>query len=214
MTTHGAPLASLTPLGMAVLSLLTRQPMHPYEMRHRIRVQEIDRVMKVTQGTLYSTVERLAEAGLIEPVETSREGRRPERTVYAITGQGRDQMVDALRDGLMRVAPEYHRLAVALAFASMLDPQEVADLLERRCIEVEAQLSGMSTILDATRKQGLDRVHVIEAEYLAALTRAELDWLRSLAEDIRSGRVTWEPGAPVHLGHDQERLAEGGDRDA
>jgi DNA-binding PadR family transcriptional regulator len=203
---------------MAVLSLLTRQPMHPYEMRHRIRVQEIDRVMKVTQGTLYSTVERLGEAGLIEPVETSREGRRPERTVYAITEQGRDQMVDALRDGLMRIAPEFHRLAVALTFASMLDPHEVADLLERRSIEVEAQLSGISTALDATLKQtrwGLERVQVIETEYLAALTRAELDWLRALVEDIRSGRVTWDPASIGHPGHHEERPdTQGGSHDA
>src|SRR5439155_334728 len=85
------PPAPLTPPGIAILALLWRQPMHPYEMRHRIRVQEIDRVMKVTHGTLYSTVDRLAAAGLIQPVETSREGRRPERTVYEITGLGRDQ---------------------------------------------------------------------------------------------------------------------------
>jgi hypothetical protein len=53
------PPAPLTPPGLAILSLLWRQPMHPYEIRHRIRVQEIDRVMKVTHGTLYSTVDRL-----------------------------------------------------------------------------------------------------------------------------------------------------------
>ncbi len=70
-------IAPLTPLGIAILSLLARESMHPYEMRHVIRVHEIDRVMKVTHGTLYSTVERLAGTGLVQPVETSREGRRP-----------------------------------------------------------------------------------------------------------------------------------------
>src|SRR5579862_4177307 len=67
------PPAELTPPGIAILSLLWRQPMHPYEMRHLIRVQEIDRVMKVTHGTLYSTVDRLAASGLIQQVETSRD---------------------------------------------------------------------------------------------------------------------------------------------
>jgi DNA-binding PadR family transcriptional regulator len=183
---------SLTPLAIAVMSLLSREPMHPYEMRQRIRVQHIDQVMKVTQGTLYSTVERLADAGLITPVETSREGRRPERTVYAITEAGRDQMLDALRETLLRPGPEYRRLAMALAFASTLEPAEVADLLEHRSVEVEAKLSGMNTTLDGTLKHGLPRVHVIETEYLAALERAELDWLRAAVEDIRNGRITWQ----------------------
>jgi DNA-binding PadR family transcriptional regulator len=183
----------LTPLALAILALLSREPMHPYEMRHRIRMREIDRVIKITHGTLYNTVERLAATGLIEPVETTREGRRPERTVYAITERGADQMLDSLRDMLMRSATEYRRLAAALSFASILDPSEVADLLERRSAEVEARLSGMNTALDSTLKRGVGRVSLIETEYLAALERAEAEWLRATVGDIRSGRLTWEP---------------------
>ena len=188
--------AALTPLGIAILSLLVTEPMHPYQMRHVIRVREIDRIMKVTQGTLYSTVERLAATSLIQPVETSREGRRPERTVYEITADGRDHLLDALRAELMRTTADYPRLATGLAFASLLDPGEVADLLERRSIEVEGQLSAFNTALDAIGKQQshpVDRVHLIEREYLVALLRAERDWLSAIIADLRDGRLTWEP---------------------
>ena len=207
------PPAPLTPPGIAILALLWRQPMHPYEMRHRIRVQEIDRVMKVTHGTLYSTVDRLAAAGLIQPVETSREGRRPERTVYEITGLGRDQLVDALRDGLMRSAPDYPGLAMAVVFAQLLDPDEVAELLERRSIEAEAQLTGMNAAVDAALKQRpqgyqLSRINLLETEYLVALKRAEVDWLRAVVADIREGRLTWSPVAAATELSDQQ---EGGD---
>jgi len=187
---------ALTPLGIAILSLLARESMHPYEMRHVIRVREIDRVMKVTHGTLYSTVERLAGTGLIQPVETSREGRRPERTVYEITELGRDQLLDALRAELMRHTPDYPRLAMGLSFASLLDPREVGELLERRAVAVEAELSGFQIALDATLKQrspSLERVSLIEVEYLTALLRAERDWLRLVTDDIRDGRLTWAP---------------------
>jgi DNA-binding PadR family transcriptional regulator len=195
------PPAALTPPGIAILSLLLRQPMHPYEMRHRIRVQEIDRVMKVTHGTLYSTVERLTATGLIQPVETSRDGRRPERTVYEITDLGRDQLIDALRDGLMRATPDYPGLAMSLAFASLLEPEEVALLLERRSVEAEGKLSGIQAALEASAKSQvnhqhpLPRIHLIEVEYMIAIQRAELDWLRAVIADIREGRLTW--------GHDE-----------
>ena len=199
-STRPRPPAPLTPPGIAILSLLWRQPMHPYEMRHRIRVQEIDRVMKVTHGTLYSTVDRLTAAGLIQPVETSREGRRPERTVYEITGLGRDQLVDALRDGLMRITPDYPGLAMVLAFAQLLEPAEVTQLLERRSVEAESQLSGMNAGVDAALKQRakgfqLNRANLLEAEYMIALKRAEVDWLRSVVADLREGRLTWDPAA-------------------
>ncbi|HXL95359.1 MAG TPA: PadR family transcriptional regulator [Streptosporangiaceae bacterium] len=202
--------APLTPPGIAILSLLRRQPMHPYEMRHRIRVQEIDRVMKVTHGTLYSTVDRLAASGLIQPVETSRDGRRPERTVYEITDLGRDQLLDAIRDGLMRARPDYPQLAMCLAFASQLEPEEVALLLERRCIEAAGNLTGMIAAVEASQKSlanqqyRLPRIHLIEAEYLIAMQRSELDWLRAIVVDISEGRMSWDP---TRLLATEERLA-------
>jgi DNA-binding PadR family transcriptional regulator len=186
---------ALTPLGIAILSLLVREPMHPYEMRHVIRVREIDRVMKVTHGTLYSTVDRLAEAGLVQPLETSREGRRPERTVYEITEPGRDQLLDALRAELMRTTPDYPRLAMALTFASLLEAQEVGQLLERRCIEVDGQLTAFQAAIDAALKRTsppLTRVNLIEVEYQIALLRAERDWLRAVVDDITEERFTWQ----------------------
>jgi DNA-binding PadR family transcriptional regulator len=187
-----ARMTRLTPVGIAILALLVREPMHPYEMRHRIRTQEIDRIMKVTHGTLYSTVERLATDGLIEPVEVNREGKRPERTVYRVTEAGQDRLIDALRDGLMRTTDEYPRLVTMLAFASLLSPEEVVDLLGRRRIVLEAELSADNAALDATRKQGLSRVHIIEVEYMIALLRAEIDWVAAMVDDIRTGRLTWE----------------------
>jgi DNA-binding PadR family transcriptional regulator len=200
---HQRPPAALPPPGIAILSLLWRQPMHPYEMRHRIRVQEIDRVMKVTHGTLYSTVDRLTTAGLIQPIETSRDGRRPERTVYEITDLGRDQLFDAIRDGLMRMKPDYPSLATSLTFASLLQPDEVALLLDRRRVEAESLLGGWNAALEASLKSvanqqdPLPRIHLIEAEYLIALRRAELDWLNGIIDDIHAGRLTWDPSAPV-----------------
>jgi DNA-binding PadR family transcriptional regulator len=197
------PPAPLTPPGIAILSLLWRQPMHPYQMRHRIRVQEIDRVMKVTHGTLYSTVDRLTATGLIQPIETSRDGRRPERTVYEITDLGRDQLLDAIRSGLMRAEPDYPSLAMTLAFASLLDPEEVRELLERRAVEAEGNLSRMNASVEAAHKSvthqqiKLGRIHLIEAEYLITMQRAELDWLHAIIADIHEGRMTWDPAALV-----------------
>ena len=95
----------------------------------------------------------------------------------------------------MRAAPSYPKLATALAFASLLPPDEVAVLLERRCIELEGQLSGLNTALDASLKRQLHplkRVQLIEVEYQVSLLRAERDWLESVVEDIRDGRLTWE----------------------
>jgi DNA-binding PadR family transcriptional regulator len=182
----------LTPLALAVLYMLSEEPMHPYEMRQRIRDHGIDYAIKVTHGSLYHAVERLSARGLIRAVETSREGRRPERTVYAITEEGRDEALSQLRGMIARPVQEYPALGAALTFARMLPPEELALLLRRRAVAVEAQIAAHDTLIDGLRKQGVDRVGLIEVEYAQALLRAELDWLRAAEDEIVSGRFQWE----------------------
>src|SRR5215471_121095 len=85
------------PLALAVLSLLTERPMHPYEMLGDMRQRELTNVIKVSQSSLYSVIEALQREGLIVPEATQREGRYPERTIYATTGTGRVELKEWLR---------------------------------------------------------------------------------------------------------------------
>src|SRR5713226_3053419 len=103
-----------TPLALTVLNLLDERSMHPYEMQQLIRERGLDQSVKLKGGSIYDTMERLVAAGLVEALETSREGRRPERTVYAITDAGRDEFRAWLQEMLSRPAQEYPQLGAAL----------------------------------------------------------------------------------------------------
>lgn len=187
---------ALTPLALTLLGLLTQTPMHPYEMRQRLREQGLDRMVKTTHGALYHAVERLAEAGKIAPVETGRAGRRPERTVYAITEAGREAARYRLRELLSTPTPEFPAFRTALALLSLLPPREAAEQLSRRSIALEAELAGGQTAYDGYRKRGLPRIALLEIEHAQAHVRAELDLIRAIAEDIESGRLTWSVDDP------------------
>src|ERR1700716_3424767 len=86
-----------TPLALAVMNLLMERPMHPYEMKTKMKERGPAQGIKLKGGSIYDTVERLEEGGFIQAQATSREGRRPERTVYAITEAGRDEIMAWLR---------------------------------------------------------------------------------------------------------------------
>ena len=81
------------PLALAVLCCLTERPMHPYEISTALRSRGKELSIKLNYGSLYSVVESLQKHGLIRSVEKTREGRRPERTVYEITDAGRRSSV-------------------------------------------------------------------------------------------------------------------------
>ncbi|MGI5167455.1 PadR family transcriptional regulator [Spirillospora sp. CA-253888] len=185
----------LTPLALTVLRMLCDAPMHPYEMQQQIRTRAYDQAVKLTHGALYNTVDRLAAGGLIEPMETSREGRRPERTVYAVTEKGRDAAQDRLADLLTKPGEEYPLIGTALALITLLSSHQTLVCLRSRAVALEARLVGEQTAFDALRRRNLERHLLLDQELKIAQLRTELDYVSSLIDDIGAGRLAWEPGA-------------------
>lgn len=181
---------TVTPSELTVLQLLHEGPTHPYDMQRLVRERRIDILVPVRRSTLYHAVERLDKRGLIEPVETTREGRRPERTVYRITEAGDDVLVDRLRELLADPVHEYPPLTQALSFISRLDPADARRQLELRVGALEAQAAALRA---QAFGHGLPRVWIVEEEYAVALIEAELAYVRGLVADLAAGRLTWGP---------------------
>src|SRR6478735_7722885 len=97
------PVDRLTPLGLMILALLAEGDMHPYEMIRLMRQRRDDRLVTITNGTLYHTVGRLERAGLLTEVGIDRLGNRPERTTYALSPEGRAAVAEWVRRELPRI---------------------------------------------------------------------------------------------------------------
>jgi len=189
------PHRTLTPLALAILRLLHERAMHPYEMHQLVRDRGTDFAIKVRAGSLYHTVERLHRLDLIEPVETGREGRRPERTVYAITDAGRDEFMTNLRDLLRLPAEEFPVFASALEMLSAIEPEAARRLLTQRTLALDGELAAIDQVTSALTKSGLDRIHLVEHEYVRQLCQAELSFVRGLLDEIDTGALAWSPSA-------------------
>src|SRR5215510_1446191 len=115
-------------LSLTVLAFLTERPMHPYDVQRVIRQRHKDYAIERPRA-LYRAFERLARDELIEPVETSREGRRPERTVYQITEEGRAEFHHRLLQLIERPVVDDPVFGVALGFVGYLNPESVLEAL-------------------------------------------------------------------------------------
>jgi DNA-binding PadR family transcriptional regulator len=181
-------------LALAVLGTVAQRPMHPYEISTSLRTRGKEASIKLNFGSLYSVVESLAKHGLIESQGTAREGRRPERTTYAITEAGRAEMEDWLSELLSTPKKEYTSLEAALSFAAGLAPDEVARLLMSRAARLRMDIGSVDAGLAFTDEIGLPELFVIEEQYRKALMEAELAFVTGLATRIENGElggVTW-----------------------
>ncbi|MFJ3876772.1 PadR family transcriptional regulator [Streptomyces sp. NPDC090077] len=185
-------------LALAVLGLLQEQPMHPYEMATTLRERHKDSSFKVNSGSLYDTVQTLVRHGWIEPVETAREGRRPERTVYAVTGQGQSEFVRWI-DELLRVpVAEYPKFMAAVSYLGALGPDGAAEALTERAGHLARRIEETNAVLADTVGSGVvPRLFMIEVECALHAWEAELAWTRRTIAEIRDGSLCWPGAAPT-----------------
>jgi DNA-binding PadR family transcriptional regulator len=175
------------PLALAVLSCLTEKPMHPYEISTTLRQRGKEDSIKLNYGSLYSVVEALQKHGLITTRETTREGRRPERTVYEITDAGVAEFEDWLAELLSTPVREFTSLEAGLSLMPGLPPDDVALLLDRRAERLRAELHTIDAMHAQATAAQLPELFLIESRYRSAALTAELDFVATLAADIRSG---------------------------
>jgi len=172
------------PLALAVLAYLSQRPMHPYELSRTLRENGDARSIKFNHGSLYMVVQQLARAGFITEVETSREGQRPERTVYGLTEAGRREQRDWLRELVGQPQHEYPQFVAALSLIGALPPSEVLPLMRRRLDLLAGQQDEARALIEGSLRQGVPELFLIEEEYRLALIAAEVSFVRSLIERI------------------------------
>ena len=178
------------PLALAVLACLYEEPMHPYEVAQTLRTRAKHESIRLNYGSLYSVVESLEHRGLIEATETVRHGRRPERTVYALTSDGERELFDWLSDLVTTPVKEYLQFEAALSLLPVLPPEDATALLRQRAQLLEVLLASDRARGAAVEQEGVPRLFMLELDYLVALRAAELDFVQRLVKDIESGELS------------------------
>lgn len=182
-----------SPLAMVLLALLAEEPMHAYRMQRLIKTRRKDDVVNVARSnSVYQAIERLLRDGLIEVHEKLPADTGPARIVYALTTAGRDALGRWMDAALATPAREFPEFRAVLAVVAITGPDLVRDRLEARAEALQAVLERADRETAAAREWGLARVLLLEHEHLVAVTRAELEWVRQVVADLRSGTLTWD----------------------
>ena len=172
-----------------ILGLLAeRGPMHGHQIRRTAELTNAEVWGGITGGALYAELRKLDGEGLIEAIREERVGRRPARTVYQITEEGRLELVVQRDAGLEVVFGSADPMSVVLLFAAGTDPAELSERLAGRRRRIEGQLEAM--IAERTRLTGQG---VLSPLAVAAFRRgelrleAELRWHDEFGRQLASG---------------------------
>ena len=158
-------LSRLTILGL----LAERGPMHGHQIRRIAALTNAEVWGGITGGALYAELRKLDGEGLIAAVREEQVGRRPARTVYEITAEGRLELVVQRDAALEAVFGGADPLSVVLLFAAGQDRSDLGGRLAARRRRIEGQLEAM-----AAERQRLTAQGILPPLAVAAFRRGEL----------------------------------------
>lgn len=156
-------------------ALLRDGAMHGHQIRRAAQLDRTELWADVKPGSLYGALRRMAAEGVIEAVRTERVGNMPERTVYAITDEGRREF-DVLRHGILSdtgLRPD--PVDLALAYADDLDEPQLRALIEDRRAALAAELASWRHLHEhaAPYLRGLEQCGF---EHVVIRLEAEITW--------------------------------------
>jgi DNA-binding PadR family transcriptional regulator len=176
--------------------LAERGPMHGHQIRRIAELTNAEAWGGITGGALYAELRRLDADGLVQAVREEQVGRRPARTVYQVTDEGRLELVvqrDAALDVIFGSADP---VSVVLLFAAGADASDLGERLAARRRRIAGQLEAMAAERERLTGQG-----VLPPLAIAAFRRgelrleAELRWHEEFEREIAVGRA----GGPAPL---------------
>jgi DNA-binding PadR family transcriptional regulator len=141
---------------LMILGLLVeRGPMHGHQIRRIGELTNAEVWGGITGGALYGELRRLDGEGLVRAIRAEQVGRRPARTVYEITDEGRLELVIQRDAALEVVFGSADPLSVVLLFATGADVSELGERLTARRRRVAGQLEAMAAERDRLTGQGV-----------------------------------------------------------
>ena len=160
----------------ATLGLLAQKPRHGYELRAAFKaVVGGDENWEVKPAQIYTTLERLEEAGLVERSSDLGEGDEPSRRVYAVTRSGREALADWFVQG---VTPEHQRdeffvkLMIGLA-SGEANPRKV---IQTQRSHLYQELHNATTLRDSyDKKNSMAQILLLDKAIMHL--EADLRWL-------------------------------------
>ncbi|MEP7327056.1 MAG: PadR family transcriptional regulator, partial [Gemmatimonadota bacterium] len=92
----GSRSIGLTTPDLVVLTLLSERPMHGYELNAELERRDVRDWAGISRPQVYYSINKLADLGLLEAVESSTPATGPDRRIYRPTSLGQRGLADTL----------------------------------------------------------------------------------------------------------------------
>ena len=181
-------------IDLVLLGLLMEQPRHGYDIKQEIDQRDMRNWVGISTPSIYNGLSRLERQGALE-ARKEPGGQHGDRTVYTITGQGRNLFQQNLQQAFTELEHPLFQILLGIGFAHLSDHKPLLESLETR----RRGLESWREVLTQVKRNNIEaKQYPITSgfiiEYYERLLAMEADWLDMVREQI-AGIENWPEGA-------------------
>lgn len=165
-------------LKFGVMGLLSREPLHGYEVKNRFE-EMLGGTWEVNIGQIYTTLQRLERDGLVRPV-----GPRGDRgkLAYELSPAGRNALDEWLAEPASGPQQLHEDIYVKLLVATRIANGDLPQLLGRQKRAYLQRLRDLNRLEERARRDGrIDLARLVRGALLH--TEADLKWMDELSSE-------------------------------
>lgn len=180
----------LTTADLVVLSLLTEEPMHGYQVVSQLQYRDAKDWAEVSRPQVYYSLKKLHELKLIVPSKRDDSALGPERTQFKITRDGVQAMNEALVNedwATQRPPPPFLTWMALSSHLSKKDSKHVIHLRKQFLKkEIERERKTLKAVF--TEEGAMNTSARLMVSFTIQIFEAELKWLDEVEKALESVR--------------------------
>lgn len=173
----------------ALLGILAEQDQHGYELKTSFDAK-VGEFWSLNYGQIYTTLDRLEKEGLVTHDRQAQE-KRPDRKIFSITPEGRNELVQWLSTPVAKVRALRDEFFVKLVFMDKNHPAAILALIDKQKVLHLRHMNRLTQRKIALKTEP-DSGDTLTTELLldAGLFHAEADikWLTLCEAKMKTGR--------------------------
>jgi DNA-binding PadR family transcriptional regulator len=170
---------------LALLSLLSEQPRHAYEIEQVIEERNMRDWTEIGFSSIYRLLSKLETAGWLSSQLQPPEGRGPARKVFQLTPAGKKAWHEAALQNLAKPERKFSSFLLGLDNLCALPPSEAQQAIRKNLADQQSVYQQLSL---AVRNHPMKEDFFISIffDYLLTHMANEIKWLKVLSEKLET----------------------------
>ena len=119
----------MSTIDLIILGIISEHPMNAYELTRYIEEKSINKLLKISNPSIYKSSKRLYKSGYFKG-KTIRDGELPEKVVYSINKKGKDYFYKLMKQYSSEIKPFYLECNTFLWNIGKLKKEEGMNMLK------------------------------------------------------------------------------------